>query len=196
LKTNATAVYIGKLVTPKKPITDDSDENSHIDSEAAKVIHYLKSTSDHTFMVDKILRHDQGLTFEIFKDLEAPPKDENEEQLEEGGQPLPDQSMPRCIYVPEVVREPKMHYYRVPKLGSYLAIKLEYQSCLFEESLKAAVNDQLEIIQKQKDNEEDKREFQRRLEEEREGDQDEDYHQAEEKNYEEIKQKPYLTQTV
>lgn len=30
------------------------------------------------------------------------------------------------MYVPEVVREPKMHFYRVPRLGSYLAIPLEY----------------------------------------------------------------------
>jgi len=34
------------------------------------------------------------------------------------------------IYVPEVVREPKMHFYKVPRLGAFLAIPLEYKSCL------------------------------------------------------------------
>ena len=34
-----------------------------------------------------------------------------------------------------------MHYYDVPKLGSYLAIKLEYQSCLFEQAYDEAVDD-------------------------------------------------------
>ena len=45
----------------------------------------------------------------------------------------------------EVVREPRMHYYKVPKLGSYLAIKLEYDSCLFEGALDAAISDFVEL---------------------------------------------------
>jgi hypothetical protein len=36
----------------------------------------------------------------------------------------------------------------VPRLGSYLAIKLEYESCLFEEALVAAVNDHLDVRQR------------------------------------------------
>lgn len=50
--------------------------------------------------------------------------------------------------MPEVVREPKMHFYKVPKLGSYLAIKLEYQSCLFEGAFDAAVLDFIDVSQK------------------------------------------------
>ena len=34
------------------------------------------------------------------------------------------------IYVEEVVREPKMHYWTVPRLGSFLAVPLVYKSCL------------------------------------------------------------------
>ena len=34
--------------------------------------------------------------------------------------------LPKHILIPEVVREPRIHYYDVPKLGSYLTIKLEY----------------------------------------------------------------------
>jgi hypothetical protein len=47
--------------------------------------------------------------------------------------------------VREVVREPRMHFFKVPKLGSYLAIRLEYESCLFEESLAAAVLDYVDV---------------------------------------------------
>jgi hypothetical protein len=32
--TNSTAVYIGKLVSPKKPISDDDDDEAHIDDES------------------------------------------------------------------------------------------------------------------------------------------------------------------
>ena len=50
--------------------------------------------------------------------------------------------------IPEVVREPRIHYYDVPKLGSYLTIKLEYQSCLSEEAFDAALQDYIEVEQK------------------------------------------------
>ncbi len=49
------------------------------------------------------------------------------------------------VYVKEVVREPKMHFYRVPKLGSYMAVPLVYESCQFEEALDLAVADSLHV---------------------------------------------------
>ena len=42
-------------------------------------------------------------------------------------------------FVPEVVREPKMHFKKVPRLGCYMAVPLVYNSCLFNESLEEAV---------------------------------------------------------
>jgi hypothetical protein len=33
-KTSATAIYIGKLVSPKRPIGDGDDENSHVDNDS------------------------------------------------------------------------------------------------------------------------------------------------------------------
>jgi hypothetical protein len=44
-----------------------------------------------------------------------------------------------------------MHYFRVPKLGSYLAIKLEYDSCRLEGALDAAVVDYIEVRQRIKE---------------------------------------------
>jgi chromosome condensin MukBEF MukE localization factor len=49
------------------------------------------------------------------------------------------------VYVKEVVREPKMFFYRVPRLRSFMAIPLVYQSCLFEEALDNAVTDYLQL---------------------------------------------------
>jgi len=64
------------------------------------------------------------------------PADESEPKAEQ---------LPKYIEREEVVRDPEMHYFNVPKLGSYMAIKLEYQSCLFEEAFDAALGDLLEI---------------------------------------------------
>ena len=54
--THATSVYVGKLVSPKRPISDEDDDKAHIDEEAQKIIHFLKATAGHEFMVDKTLK--------------------------------------------------------------------------------------------------------------------------------------------
>lgn len=41
-----------------------------------------------------------------------------------------------------------MHFFRVPKLGAYLAIQLEYNSCLSERALDEAVLDFIEMRQR------------------------------------------------
>ena len=45
------------------------------------------------------------------------------------------------IYVPEVVRESRMWFKRVPRLCSFMAVPLVYQSCLSDEALEAALTD-------------------------------------------------------
>jgi len=52
----------------------------------------------------------------------------------------------------------------VPRLGSYLAIKLEYDSCLFETALDNAVADYIEVRQRQKEQEEEKKQYEEKLE--------------------------------
>ena len=106
-------------------------------------------------MVDKILLQEQGITYGLFsgeeaeeeKKEEAPGEGEEEEELDEEGNPIPKpkkepkERLPKHILVDEVVEEPRMHFYKVPRLGSYLAIKLEYDSCLTEEAFDSAVFD-------------------------------------------------------
>lgn len=41
-----------------------------------------------------------------------------------------------------------MHYYQVPRLGSYFAIKLEYNSCLYEDAFDKAVIDYGDVMDK------------------------------------------------
>jgi hypothetical protein len=82
--TKATAVYMGKLVSPKRPIREDDDETSHKDSEADKIIHFLNATSGHEYLVDKILKQDQGLTFDVFREEEPVEEERILEPDEEG----------------------------------------------------------------------------------------------------------------
>jgi hypothetical protein len=57
----------------------------------------------------------------------------------------PEEKLPKFLTVPEVVKEPSIHFFKVPRLGSYMAIRLEYESCLFEEALDAGVIDYLQV---------------------------------------------------
>jgi len=63
------------------------------------------------------------------------------------------------VYVPEVVRESRMHFWKVPRLGAFLAVPLIYKSVLFEDSLDAAVADYLDVKKRQNDQEREKAEF-------------------------------------
>jgi len=61
--------------------------------------------------------------------------------------------------IDEVVEEPRIHFYQVPRLGSYLTIKLEYESCLSEEAFDAAVIDFQEVEAKRSEQDKERREF-------------------------------------
>ena len=71
------------------------------------------------------------------------------------------------IYVKEVVREPKIHYQRVPRLGSYMAIPLIYKNCLFVESIEAAARNCNEVMKRREEQEADKLAFQQKMDEEK-----------------------------
>ncbi len=87
-----------------------------------------------------------------------------------------------------------MHFFKVPRLGSYLAIKLEYESCLFEEALNAAVIDYIDVRQKQKEQDEEKKHYYEKLEEEK--NEDEGEQTREERKWEEIKPQPFRTERI
>lgn len=53
--------------------------------------------------------------------------------------------VPKHIFVPDVVREKDMFYYKFPRLGSYMAVKLEFNSCLSEMAFDAAIENYNEV---------------------------------------------------
>ena len=52
-----------------------------------------------------------------------------------------------------------MHFWKVPRLGAFLAVPLIYKSVLFEDSLDAAVADYLDVKKRQADQERERAEF-------------------------------------
>jgi hypothetical protein len=64
--------------------------------------------------------------------------------------------MPKNVCVKEVVREPRMRYFKVPRLGSYMAVLLKYDSCLFEEALDAGFEDFIDCHNKRQEQDKEK----------------------------------------
>jgi len=101
------------------------------------------------------------LTFDVFKDPEAAPEEaaEEEPELDENGNPIQKEKkekevLPVSVLVDEVVREPRIHFFKVPRLGSYLAVRLEYETCLFEEAFEAGVADMQSVMEKRQQQQE------------------------------------------
>ena len=69
--------------------------------------------------------------------------------------------------VKEVVREKRIHFFDVPKLGSYLAVELKYDSCLNESSFDQAYKEYQECIEKHKEQEAEIKEFEEAQQEEK-----------------------------
>lgn len=93
-----------------------------------------------------MLKQEDGITF---KELFAAQEEEPPAEVVEGAEPSTEEKLPKYIERKEVVRENNMHFFTVPKLGSYLAVKMEFQSCLFEDAFNSALGDLIEVKTKQ-----------------------------------------------
>ena len=54
--TNATGVYIGHLVHPRREIGEHDDDRAHLDEDNPKVIMYKHASKGHEFMIEKELK--------------------------------------------------------------------------------------------------------------------------------------------
>ena len=75
-------------------------------------------------MKNQILEPDTCLTYDILK------KDEESKEANSG---------PKKIIIPEVVRDSRVKFFREPKLGSFVAIDLSYNSSVSKEVYKLLI---------------------------------------------------------
>lgn len=182
-QTETAACYIGKLEKVKKPISLLDNEKAHIDEDAPMVIRYISASKHSEFMLGKVLTEEQGeATYSIWKEEEEPVMDNEEEN----GEPVEKREKVKCISVDDVVTDPRIHFFDVPKLGAYFAVPLTYKSCLSEASFDAGVDDALECRKLRAQQEEEKQKSEHASIKEEE----------EEKVFEEIIEAPYKTVDV
>ena len=180
-RTFAAAGYIGIQEKIKRQITPLDDEKGHIDDEAPLVIRYIEATSNSRFLIDQMLKEEEGqATWSIWKEDE-----EEEIQDEENQEETKKKPKVKVISIDDVVNDPRIKFFDVTKLGAYFAVPLTYKSCLSESSFDAAVEDSSECRKLRIIQEEEKIKYEASNKEE-----------EEQKVFEEIKEAPYRTTEV
>ena len=166
----ATGVYISKYDLKRKyPIEPDADENGHIDPSNTNVLQYVHWCNDHAFLEHQFLPPGEGITYKLIgkgegdeEEGEGENQEEKKEEPEEGDEEEgekkekePKEEILKHIIVEEVVNEPKMKFFREPRLGCYYAIDIRYKGSMQYSSLLSAIENYKEY--KIKKEEQDKR---------------------------------------
>jgi len=168
---NATGVYISIKDKKRKKVNENDDENAHL--EDVEVIRYVAWDKDHQFLKGLFLDLDSGITNDLFKPKEEENKNEgqgnNANQMIDEEIKKKEEEKSNFIYEKEVVRNPRMKYFKEPRLGCYLAVDLTYKSSLSKTSLDSSIamkedfeKRKIEAEDKEKQAEED---YNRKLEE-------------------------------
>ncbi|KAM3142503.1 hypothetical protein pb186bvf_005405 [Paramecium bursaria] len=115
-------VYVCELEFPTKDfnIDEDDEENAHQNIEGAKLLTYIYASKGQEFLIKQSLANETGVTYEALK--EPVPNDD--------GEVIPNKG----IYIPNVVKEPRIVFYKWPKLGAFYALSITYNTVILETS--------------------------------------------------------------
>lgn len=140
-----TAVYVGNLEYKKRQIDleRNDDEVAHLVLEEAKAIQYIGyidgvPNSKIAQRAKKWVLHEgKGVTYKVFE-AEAAQTDKQPDDPANGDENEKEPQL-RSLYIADVVTEPNMHFFEIPRLGSYLAVPLIIKSYLNIESFDSAI---------------------------------------------------------
>lgn len=130
--TQSTSVYVAKLVEEKNPIELDDDDTAHIKDDAGLYLDiYHSSPKGFEFLLRKTIKSSEGVVHAIFQEREETPAEPQDTQAEGEGETEPapvEEYKPQHVSVDEIVREHKLKFFKVPRLGSLLCVRLSYES--------------------------------------------------------------------
>ena len=96
-------------------------------------------------MVGDTIKPNEGVAHRLFSAAPVAEDEGEEPPANEGeGDEEPKTDELKSIFVDQVVREKKIKFFWVPRLGSLLAIRLSYQSCLSEKAVENVIADKIE----------------------------------------------------
>ena len=150
----ATGVYMAVHDRKRKPVTEDDDENGHIVQPEKIVVRYIGWCKDHQFLKGKCLDENKGVTYSLFgvQQNNPDPNAENQGEQAEQQQPTDGQINPeqnkkdenkndkiKTVEVDDVLLDPRVVFFKEPRLGSYYALNIDYASSLSYKSLQNSI---------------------------------------------------------
>ena len=122
--------------------------------EVETLNYYSASSGQEHCLGQKIIKQNEeseetpsrsGLSFDAFKLPEIP--EQEEEELGEGEEPKPKIiPKPSPIHIENVMRNSRIKFFGIPKLGAYVAVPLEYQSIDHENGCQLHTNEETNEI--------------------------------------------------
>ncbi|RHY12769.1 hypothetical protein DYB36_006591 [Aphanomyces astaci] len=110
--THAEACYLGRRVT---------------DADGANFIQWFAATDSSKAVVDKFVGEETGFTFDVLKEVELDPP-----AVDAEGNPVPP-AIPPFVHVENVIREPRIKYFGIPRMGAYLVKGIKLNSYLHDD---------------------------------------------------------------
>ena len=147
----ATGCYLGIYDLKRKSVEEDDDETGHIDPSNSKVLRYIGWNDDHNFLEGQYLEQNQGVTFDLILPQQKLQQQEGENEQKNQEKPVVPQIIEQKkeelskepelnnILITDVVNEPRMKFFREPRLGCYLSLDLTYKTSLNYNSLLSAI---------------------------------------------------------
>lgn len=148
---------------PAKKAKDSDPIDDVVYTSDTHIIKFQATNEDHKYLLQtehNINTLTGGLFEKKNKDEEPEVKDEEEEtkvkvktiyqddESEELGSVIEQGKDFEELYVPEVIANDKIHFFRVPKLGSMYALKFTLKSCLTVKAIDDAIADQKSLNEK------------------------------------------------
>ena len=145
--TNATGCYIGIYDQKRRPVKEEDDMDGHLDPSGTKVLRYIAWNNDHTFLDDKCLEPNEGVTFDLITPKPQEPNQEIKQENPDGQKTelkkeeteIKLEDTIKNLLIEDVVNENRIKFFREPRLGCYLALDLTYKTSLSYNSLLSAI---------------------------------------------------------
>ena len=145
--TNATGCYIGIYDQKRRPVKEEDDMDGHLDPSGTKVLRYIAWNNDHSFLDDKCLEPNEGVTFDLITPKPQEPNQEIKQENPDGQKTelkkeeteIKLEDTIKNLLIEDVVNENRIKFFREPRLGCYLALDLTYKTSLSYNSLLSAI---------------------------------------------------------
>lgn len=122
-------------------------------------------------MIGKILNPEQGVCHDLFKpqeDVDAPEDPEDGAEVTPKVDDILTTYKHEFIDVKSLVTNNRLHFWKVPRLGCFMAVPLVYNSCLSENALDTAIANWGEVSKEIEQQDKDRAEYEETMAAEKE----------------------------